>query len=170
MSRRPRVARHQRRPRSAALHARRLAILGIVVFVCYGTLIARAAYLQAVDSEWLQEVAARQGNTTIRLGPLRGELLDRNRERLAISATVESVSASPRRLENALLPSQQLGGALGLAPHEIRRRLEGGRSFVWIQRWVTPEEADRVRSLGLPGVHLHPERKRFYPSRDLAAA
>jgi cell division protein FtsI (penicillin-binding protein 3) len=35
---------------------------------------------------------------------------------------------------------------------------------------VEPDEADRVRALEITGVSLHPERKRFYPNRALAAA
>lgn len=167
--RRPPVA-SRRRARTTRTRARRLALLGVFVLVCYGTLLARAAYLQAVDSEWLRKRAAGQGTTTIHLGPLRGDLLDRNRERLALSATVESVSASPRRIEAAEDASRQLARILKRPSAEFRRILANGRSFVWVQRWVTPEEADRVRALTLTGVDLHPERKRFYPSRDLAAA
>ncbi|NRA02529.1 MAG: penicillin-binding protein 2 [Myxococcales bacterium] len=167
--RRPAVA-PRRRARPALMHARRLVLLGVFVLGCYGTLLARAAYLQAVDSEWLQEIAERQGRTTIHLGPLRGDLLDRNRDRLALSATVESVSASPRRIEATEDAARKLARILKRSAARFRRILAGGRSFVWVQRWVTPEEADRVRALGITGVNLHPERKRFYPSRDLAAA
>jgi hypothetical protein len=40
-------------------------------------------------------------------------------------------------------------------------------SFVWLQRWVTPDAAERVRRLSLPGIHLHSERRRFYPNGSL---
>lgn len=144
--------------------------MGILVVACYGALVARAAYLQTIDSEGLRALAERQGVTTIHLGPLRGDLLDRNRERLALSATVESVSASPGRIGEAETAARRLAQVLKRPSTDLGRLLTSARSFVWIQRWVTPIEAERVRALELPGVNLHPERKRFYPSRDLAAA
>jgi cell division protein FtsI (penicillin-binding protein 3) len=53
---------------------------------------------------------------------------------------------------------------------EAIRRLSGRGSFVWIKRWVTPEEAERVRALHLEGVDVVTERRRFYPHSDLASA
>jgi cell division protein FtsI/penicillin-binding protein 2 len=37
----------------------------------------------------------------------------------------------------------------------------------WLQRWVTPDAAERVRALGIAGIHLHSERRRFYPNGSL---
>jgi cell division protein FtsI (penicillin-binding protein 3) len=66
--------------------------------------------------------------------------------------------------------ARRLATVIGTDPAELRAKLRPNRSFVWIQRWVTPEQAERVRKLDLEGVHLHTERKRFYPSRTLAAS
>lgn len=154
----------------ARIQRRRLVVLAGLGLVGYAALVARAVQLQALDAEWLAERAARQHESRVRLGPLRGEIRDRRGILLAGSAQVESVAVSPRRIEEPRRAATQLAGALGRPRSEIEPRLRANRSFAWIQRWVSAEQAERVRRLGLEGVHLHPERRRFYPSRKLAAA
>lgn len=160
-----------RRARSAA-HAmrRRLGIVAGALLVAYAGLVARAVQLQAVDGEWLAARAEAQHRTILRVGGLRGEILDRHGELLAISADAESVAASPRRIADPVKTSARVAGALGLRPREVQRRIERGRSFVWLKRWVSPDEAERVRGLGLEGIELVHERRRLYPHAELAAA
>ena len=163
--------RSRKRARSrTAQHRRRLLVLAGIGLCGYGLLLARAVQLQALDADWLARRAARQHETTMHLGPLRGELRDRRGVLLASSAQVDSVAASPRRIEDRRVAARRLANALDLRTRDVYARLAPNRSFAWIKRWVTPEEARRARALGLSGVRLQPERKRFYPSRELAAA
>lgn len=166
----PWTRRRRARRRGPLLQRRRLAVVAAFATLAYGALVARAVQLHAIDADWLSARAAAQHRDTLRLEPLRGEVHDRNGRLLALSADVESVAASPRKLASPRRVAGRLAPLLGLRRSELERRLRGGRSFVWVKRWVTPEEAKRVRSRELPGVSLHPERKRFYPNRELAAA
>jgi cell division protein FtsI (penicillin-binding protein 3) len=152
------------------LQRRRLAAVAACAALAYALLMFRAVQLHALDADWLSARAAAQHERTLRLEPLRGDLLDRHGELLAQSAYVESVAASPRRIDDPARVSRTLGRALGMQRSEVSRRLGGGGAFVWVKRWVTPDEADRVRRADLAGVQLLPERKRFYPNGDLAAA
>ncbi len=165
MSRR-RVAKRSR----AALYRRRLVVLALLGVVGYGALVARAIQLQALDAEQLGAQAARQHQSTLRLAALRGELRDRNGVLLAGSARVDSVAASPRRVIEPRRAAAELARVLGVERAGLAERLRSARSFVWVKRWVTPEQAARVRELDFEGVYLQPERKRFYPSRELAAS
>jgi len=155
---------------SSVVNPSRLLVLAGVVVLGYGGLLARAVQLQAIDSEWLAGRASAQHNRTVRLDPLRGELHDRNGEPLAVSADVESIAASPRRVREPRKTARRLARALGSEAQRIERRLRSEGNFVWVDRWVEPEVADRIRELGLEGISLHPERKRFYPNRSLASA
>jgi cell division protein FtsI (penicillin-binding protein 3) len=158
------------RRRSAALPRRRLAVLAGFGVLAYAALLGRAIQLQAIDAERLTEIAKRQQEREWRLTPLRGEIRDREGRALALSASVESVAASPRRLEDRRRATGALARELGLRRSAVEARMGTNPNFVWIERWVTPAEADRVRGLKLSGVSLLPERKRFYPNRELAAA
>ena len=160
----------QRRVRrgGALLHRRRLVVVAGVAVAGYAALVARAVQLHTIDATWLRELADDQHYATIHLQPMRGALVDRTGELLAMSANVESVAAAPRDVPQLASAAALLARALGLERRQVARRLGSSSSFVWIKRWVTPREAERVRRLGLDGVTLHPERKRFYPNRDLA--
>ncbi len=145
-------------------------MLGCSVIVVTSALAARATHLQALDGARLAEIARRQAETTLRLGSLRAEVRDRNGTLLAVSASVESVAASPREIRDPAHTASVLARVLRRPPAELQARLAGSRGFVWIKRWATPGEVARLRELDLEGVHLHPERRRFYPNGQRAAA
>jgi cell division protein FtsI (penicillin-binding protein 3) len=161
---------NNRKKRTAALQRRRLVLLLCLGVLGYFLLISRAVQLQAIDAEWLSARARNQHQGTLHLGPLRGEIEDRHGTLLAASADSESVAASPKLIVDKQRAGRELAAALGIPQAELRKRLHSTRSFVWVKRWITPDQADRVRRLNLEGIRLHPERKRFYPSRGLAAA
>jgi cell division protein FtsI (penicillin-binding protein 3) len=157
-----------RRRRRAGLTPGRLNVLAGAALLAFWALLARAVQLQTLDAEWLARRAELQGATTLELDALRGSLSDRGGSPLAVSATVESVAASPRLVADRKRAAQALARALRANPRELERKLAQAGSFVWLQRWVTPDAAERVRKLDLPGVHLHRERRRFYPNGSLA--
>ena len=148
----------------------RLGVLALFAIAAYLLLGLRAAQLQAFDNAALRQRAERQHATNLDVEAVRGEIYDRNGVLLAQSATVYSLAASPARIEDATRASSELALVLGSTPQKIRRALRSDKSFVWLERWITDAEASQVRALELPGIELHPERKRFYPSRQLAAA
>ncbi len=162
------AARRTRRRRSAGLQPGRLQVVAFVGLLGFAALLGRAIQLQTLDAEVLATRAARQGATKVELSALRGELRDRDGRPLAVSASVESVAASPRLIADRPATARALAKALRLPAKEIEARLAESASFVWLQRWVTPDAADRVRALGLAGVHLHGERRRFYTNGSLA--
>jgi cell division protein FtsI (penicillin-binding protein 3) len=140
------------------------------VVLGYAGLLARAVQLQALDAGWLAQRAQAQHRSTLRLGGLRGEILDRHGEPLAMSTNVESVAASPHRISKPHTAAVRMARVLRVRHEELEERLRAGRSFVWVKRWVTPDEGERIRRLDLEGVDLAGERRRLYPNRDLAAA
>ena len=43
------------------------------------------------------------------------------------------------------------------------------RSFVYVGRQISPEQARRIAALDLEGVGFMKENRRYYPNKDLAA-
>ena len=154
----------------AVSRRRRSVLLVVAVLLGFSALGARAVQLQALDANWLARRAELQRNGTVALTALRGPIVDRNGTPLAMSAWVNSVSASPKLIEDRGAASRALSRVLGIPAKQIGAQLAPSRGFAWIARWVTPEQAEAVRGLGLRGVRLQPERKRFYPNRTLAAS
>ena len=147
----------------------RVLFLGVVGFLWLSAIFARLIDLQVVRHGELSSRAQRQQQRTLEVTPKRGVIYDRNQHELAVSVSVDSVFAVPSEVTDPDKTARLLSPVLSLDPTAIEDRLRSSRSFVWIKRKLTAEEADRVRALGLAGVYFQPEHKRFYPKRELAA-
>ncbi|HXZ84582.1 MAG TPA: penicillin-binding protein 2 [Myxococcota bacterium] len=162
------MSRAPRTRRRAGLRPGRIDFIAGLALLGFAALFARAIQLQTLDATWLAGRARDQASTTVSLEALRADLQDRRGNVLAVSATVDSVAAWPHQIADRRAAATALAGPLGLPSREIARRLANGSGFVWLQRWVAPDAAERVSRLGLAGVQLLPERRRFYPNGPLA--
>ena len=114
------------------------------VQVMHGPLYAREAYAQRSDTV---EVFAR-----------RGSIMDRNGTVLVRSMPSESVYAVPHDIVDANLAATKLKGIFGKLDAQTVASLHDRRLwFVWIQRKVSHDVAERVRALQLAGVQLKEE-------------
>jgi len=152
------------------LPARRARVLIGMILTCFVVLSARAMYLQVWQNDFLQQEGASRFTRIIELPAHRGMITDRYGEPLAISTPVESVWASPADVHASVSQRRQLCKLLGLEEWELRRKLEdSGREFVYLKRHLPPEAAASVVQLGLPGVSLKREYRRYYPDGEVAA-
>ncbi|MFO0576018.1 MAG: penicillin-binding protein [Polyangia bacterium] len=143
--------------------------------VCLISLGMRAYVLQVQKRDLYRSLAEEQYLREVELPPHRGRIVDRIGTELAASAEVDSVFIEPARLR-AEVPDEasrdeiasRLAHVLGLEKSEVQRRLSAERQFVFLKRRLLPEESASVRALGVPGVRLTQEPKRYYPNRGLA--
>jgi cell division protein FtsI (penicillin-binding protein 3) len=141
-----------------------------LLLLWFGVLTARAMYLQVWHNDFLQQEGASRFTRTAELPAHRGMVTDRHGEPLAISTPVESVWASPADVAITALQRRQLARLLDLDEPELRRKLaELDREFVYLKRHLAPEVAAKVVQLGLPGVGLKREYRRYYPAGELTA-
>ncbi|HEX6829431.1 MAG TPA: penicillin-binding protein 2, partial [Burkholderiales bacterium] len=148
---------------------RSLLLLGLL-FAGFAALAVRALYLQGVRNDFLQQKGDARHSRVIEMPAHRGVITDRRGEILAVSTPVDSVSASPQDLEATPEQLRKLARVLQVDAAEIRRRTaEGGREFVYLKRQLPPEEAARVVALGVPGVFLQREYRRYYPAGEVLA-
>ena len=99
----------------------------------------------------------------------RPDLLDRNGEILATDIKTASLYAEPRRVQDVDETVEGLTSVLpDLDAAVVRRRLESRAGFAWLKRELTPDQANRIHNLGLPGIKFLPENKRFYPGGPAA--
>ena len=100
----------------------------------------------------------------------RADLTDRHGELLATTLETYSLYAEPRRVWNPVETAQKLASVRpGLDLRDLRRKLEMDRSFVWLERGLTPKERQAVFDLGLPGLAFRKEPKRVYPRENLSS-
>ena len=140
---------------------RRLEFMAALVVLGFGVLMLRAADLQVWQASELARRAHAQQARIVEVAAARGRILDRRGRVLADSAPAPSIGAFADEL--APRDRSRLARALGMSRAELARRLRGRRGFVWLARQVAPSVAARVARLGIAGVRIEQEWRRFYP-------
>lgn len=139
-----------------------------IAVVAFGLMLLIAIVRLAEISLFSSDV--HQRNLPQALKITRADLTDRNGELLATTLETYSLYAEPRRVWN---PHETSGDLVRLRPHldraKLRKKLEMDRSFVWLERGLTPKERQAVFDLGLPGLAFRKEPKRVYPRENLAS-
>ncbi|ART80839.1 penicillin-binding transpeptidase domain-containing protein [Oceanisphaera avium] len=145
------------------------------IVVAFASLFARAAWIQVVSPDRLRMEGDMRSLRTAVTSTTRGMVMDRNGEELAVSVPVQAVWADPKQVhgEQSLKKEQAwqaLADVLGVPREKLLKQVENPkRRFVYLQRQVTPAVAEYIRKLRLPGVHLRPEERRFYPTGEINA-
>lgn len=148
---------------------RRLLVIGACL-LAMGALAGRAVELQVLNREFLRGQADVRHVRTVPIPAHRGMILDRNGEPLAISTPVWSIWADPGALAQARGRWSDLASALGMPLSWLAERLRtaAGREFVWLQRHLTPDHAEQVMALNIPGVGKRREYRRYYPTGEVS--
>jgi len=149
----------------------RLLVVGGILGVGFLLVLIRLVQLTVVQGDELSRQAAGQHQRRLVLAPRRGEIIDRNGEPLALSFPTESLFVRTKELSTAAEKhAAALASALHLSTQEVQKVLHSSSRFVWLKRQASPEEANRVRALGISGVDSVEEDRRFYPQGQLAAS
>jgi cell division protein FtsI (penicillin-binding protein 3) len=132
-------------------------------------LVARAVYLQVIDQEFLEKQGDARILRTAKLSANRGMIVDRNGEVLAVSTPVDTVWADPRKLAQVPHEFPRLAKALDRDAEWLARRVTSSlnREFIYLVRHMRPQDAARVKALGIPGVDTLREYRRYYPAGEV---
>ncbi len=149
---------------------RRLTVVAILLLAFSG-LVWRAIDLQFNHKEFLQTEGNARFLRVMKVPAHRGKILDRNGYPLAISTPVDSVWANPHELRPKGARFNRLVKLLGIDGRQLRRELKvrKDREFVFLKRQLDPALAQRVMALGIDGVYLQREYRRYYPMGEVAA-
>jgi cell division protein FtsI (penicillin-binding protein 3) len=146
----------------------RFVMAGLVA--AFLVLAGRSLYLQAMQTQFLQEKGEARYSRVLEVPGTRGRILERNGEALAVSTPVQSVWAIPGDVDARPAAVRRLAALLGADARELRRKLEdGSRDFVYLKRQIAPEAAEQVARLGLEGIYQHREYRRYYPGGEVTA-
>ncbi len=133
------------------------------------TLVARAVHLQVLDKEFLNQQADTRHLRTERISAHRGTITDRHGEPLAISTPVDSIWANPKEFAAAVDRTPELARALGIDSQMLMRRVTRSmdKEFLYLKRHLSPEQAQQVLALKLPGINVQREYRRYYPASEV---
>lgn len=140
--------------------------------LAFTALVARAAYVQVIDSEFFK----REGNVrfvrTLELPASRGRIFDRNGLLLASSVLAPGIWAVPEDVRGKADEAQlkALARLLDMPLADLHKRIDDeDRSFVWLKRQTDEPVARQIAELKIPGIHQMREYKRKYPEGEAAA-
>ncbi|PPE68540.1 penicillin-binding protein 2 [Caldimonas thermodepolymerans] len=132
-------------------------------------MVGRALYIQVIGTDFYQRQGESRYARTLELPANRGRIIDRNGLILASSVPAPSIWAIPKDLEATPAQRRQLAKLLGMSVADLDKRLKDNPNFVWLKRQVDEEVGEKVKALGLKGVHQVKEYKRKYPEGEAVA-
>ena len=132
-------------------------------------LIWRAVHLQLLDHGFLLSQGDARFSRVTAIAAHRGTITDRYGEPLAVSTPVDSVWVNPKELALATDQIPRLAASLHLDAQELTRRVTSNldRDFLYVARHRQPSDAVKVKELGIPGVYLAREYRRYYPAGEV---
>ena len=145
---------------------RRALLLIIATVVALALLSARLVQVQVLDRETYAALGQRQGTAQWEIKSVRGAILDRNLNLLAVSDILPTIWADPRLVTDPLQTATALAEVLDIDVAEVAERLASDRHFVYVARQVDPADGLEVQALGLPGIGVRGESSRLRPNGD----
>ena len=143
-------------------------VLILLLLVAMG-ITARMLSLYVEDQAFLQTQGDERTLRTVQVPAHRGIITDRNGEPLAVSAPVATIWADPKMMDLQHVNIAKLAILLKSNKQKLTAKLSANRAkrFLYLQRQGTPELAEKVRALRIPGVHVDREYKRYYPAAEV---
>jgi len=151
------------------LPAGRLVALFALMAFAFGTISVRLVVLQVSQAQELQDRAFDQRVRTMDLPAQRGQIVDRNGARLALSTPADDVYADPQLVDDPWGTATRLSPLLGVGVPDLVHAMTSDGTFVYLARQLGRGASDRVQRLALPGIGLLPTSKRSYPAGSLAS-
>ncbi|MHA7963772.1 stage V sporulation protein D [Paenibacillus sp. CAU 1782] len=151
---------------------RRLFLVMILAGIAFIALCARLGYVQLWKGSELAERAENSWRRDIPYAAKRGEVWDRNGVQLAYNVTTPTVWAIPVQVKEHEAVAGKLAPLLDMSQEKILEKIKTKKLIVQLGpggRKMTPEKADEIRDLNLPGIVVAEDNKRFYPYGGLAA-
>jgi cell division protein FtsI (penicillin-binding protein 3) len=149
----------------------RSALVQALVVAGAVALLARAVELQLVDHGFLSRQGDERSMRVVKIAAHRGAITDRSGEPLAVSTPVDSVWVNPQELNDNIDQLPKLAKALKIDQQLLARRITSNldREFLYLVRHMPPDQAAHIKALGIPGVNLLREYRRYYPAGEVAA-
>ena len=163
------------RPMATDLSAvrRRALIVGSVLAAAVMGLLWRAYTIGVRNHEHYAELGNRQQLRSYKIEASRGDVVDRGYIALAVTDRMHKVVINPRLISAQGRADDVITALLGLFPDEdagyLREEIGRDKAYRQLRMSLDDEQAERLRTLELPGITLEPSPHRVYPRRMLAA-
>ena len=145
---------------------KRVGLLFAAFALAFLLILVRAGWLQAVQGGDLRAEAQSQHVTAVAVPGIRGAILDRHGDALAISEEAATVFATPYQVEDPPKAAKKLGEALGVPAEDLLEPLLAQTGFEYLAKKIDLVTAAKIRRLDLAGIGILPDSRRVYPQDD----
>ena len=155
--------------KNKTFHKKKILVVFLAAFILILYLIGRLVYLMVFDAEYYQQKAEDLHERERDSKAARGEIIDRNGTVLATNRTVCTISVIHSQIENPEKVIEKLSEFLEMDADQVRKKVEKISSIERIRSNVDKRTGDKIRNLGLAGVKVDEDFKRYYPYNELAS-
>ncbi|MFC1508219.1 penicillin-binding transpeptidase domain-containing protein [Candidatus Omnitrophota bacterium] len=143
-------------------HVTRQKFLMLLLGMMWVVLVVRLWIIQYVDHDGHYNHALNQRVKPFVIKAQRGEILDRNGAKMAVSVESSSYGISPEQIENKSKAARILSLAVNKRYEDIETMLSSGKPYLWLARQASPGVIKNLDGLHLAGLHKHKDFNRFY--------
>ena len=141
----------------------------LVLCICI-IIVIRVFYIQVIEYDRLNTLAESLWSRKLPIGADRGEIYDRNGKVLATNLTTTSLVLIPNQIANKEETAQKLSEILQSDYEDMLAHVSKKTSIERVHpegRQLSYDIASQIDELGLDGVYLVKESKRYYPYGDV---
>ena len=143
------------------------------LIILFMLLVGRMFYWQVVRAEDMQQKAYAQQTKNRIISPKRGTIYDTNGVVLARSVSVETISVTPKNIENKEKTAKGLSEILNLNYEETLGKKRKNTQEETIAKKLDKEITDKVREWikeeSITGINIYEDTKRYYPKGNFLA-
>ena len=148
---------------------KKIFVVALVMIAAFVGLFTRLSYLMLVRSDYYYQKAQALHERERSIKAKRGVIYDRNGVEMAGNKPVCSVSIIHSQVTNEDEVVKQLCRVLNLDEEWVRKKVTTRSMREKIKSNVEKETADQLRELGMDGVMIDEDYKRYYPYNTLAS-
>ena len=150
-------------------HRKKLFIYFLISVLMLLRLCAQLGFLMIARSDHYSKMADELHKRERTIKAARGEIVDRNGTVIAANRTVCTVSVIHNQVTEPEKVIRELVRILELPEPEVRKKVEKWSSREIIRTNVEKSVGDQIMNLGLSGVKVDEDYKRYYPYGSLAS-
>lgn len=150
-------------------HRKKILVAFVISALLMTGLCGQLGFLMIARSDHYSKMADALHERERTIKASRGEIVDRNGTVIAANRTVCTVSVIHNQVKEPEKVIRELARILDLSEEEVRKKVEKWSSREIIRTNVEKSVGDQIMNLGLSGVKVDEDYKRYYPYGSLAS-
>lgn len=150
-------------------HRKKILVVFVISALLMTGLCGQLGFLMIARSDHYSKMADALHERERTIKASRGEIVDRNGTVIAANRTVCTVSVIHNQVKEPEKVIRELARILDLSEEEVRKKVEKWSSREIIRTNVEKSVGDEIMNLGLSGVKVDEDYRRYYPYGSLAS-